>query len=190
MELLRSYEETGRELEQMNKRLDEVAEQAGPVSEHEAVLTEADMPQQDKAALLRRAKEKDNQAAKRLQAEAAKARSTARGADQRAAYPRGDGTANSTWAPARRRRGVRVAVRPEARVLVCRPHHRGFPAAVSAFRGRTGRTVRVEEARGAYASVTKTALSGIRSRKLSGMVPISQSRCVACTAPVGSFNRT
>ncbi|WP_241838018.1 MobF family relaxase [Streptomyces sp. CB03234] len=85
MELLRSYEETGRELEQMNKRLDEVAEQAGPVSEHEAVLTEADMPQQDKAALLRRAKEKDNQAAKRLQAEAAKARSTARGADQRAA---------------------------------------------------------------------------------------------------------
>ncbi|MGW5401985.1 MobF family relaxase [Streptomyces sp. NPDC003952] len=82
-ELLRTCEETGRELEQMNKRLHEVAELAGPVSEHEAVLTEADMPQQEKAALLRRAKDKDNQAAKQLRTEAAKARSTARGADHR-----------------------------------------------------------------------------------------------------------
>ncbi|WP_234323528.1 MobF family relaxase [Streptomyces sp. NRRL F-2580] len=82
-ELLRTCEETGRELEPMNKRLHEAAELAGPVSEHEAVLTEADRPQQEKAALLRRAKDKDNQAAKQLRTEAAKARSTARGADHR-----------------------------------------------------------------------------------------------------------
>ncbi|MCH0566936.1 MobF family relaxase [Streptomyces sp. MUM 2J] len=82
-ELLRTCEETGRELEQMDKRLHEVAQQAGPVSEHEAVLAEADMPQQEKAALLRRAKDKDTQAAKQLRTQAAKARSTARGADHR-----------------------------------------------------------------------------------------------------------
>ncbi|RXS81483.1 conjugal transfer protein TraA [Streptomyces sp. TM32] len=82
-ELLRMCEETGQELEQMTTRFHEVAQQAGPVGEHEAVLTEADMPQHEKAALLRRAKEKDNQTAKQLRAEAAKARSTARGADHR-----------------------------------------------------------------------------------------------------------
>ncbi|TYR58635.1 AAA family ATPase [Streptomyces parvus] len=81
--LLRTCEATGQELEQMNARLQEVAEQAGPVSEHEAVLTEADMPQQEKAVLLRRAKDKDNESAKQLRAEAIKARSTARGADHR-----------------------------------------------------------------------------------------------------------
>ncbi|WP_327368548.1 MobF family relaxase [Streptomyces sp. NBC_01217] len=81
--LLRTREETGQDLEQMNTRLQEVAGQAGPVSEHEAVLTEADMPQQEKAALLRRAKAKDNEAAKQLRAEAIKARRTARGADHR-----------------------------------------------------------------------------------------------------------
>ncbi|MFJ2414374.1 MobF family relaxase [Streptomyces brevispora] len=81
--LLRTCEATGQELEQMNTRLQEVAEQAGPVSEHEAVLTEADMPQQEKAVLLRRAKDKDNESAKQLRAEAIKARSTARGADHR-----------------------------------------------------------------------------------------------------------
>ncbi|GAA2951482.1 MobF family relaxase [Streptomyces enissocaesilis] len=81
--LLRTCEATGQELEQMNARLQEVAEQAGPVSEHEAVLTEADMPQQEKAVLLRRAMDKDNESAKQLRAEAIKARSTARGADHR-----------------------------------------------------------------------------------------------------------
>ncbi|MCZ4118123.1 MobF family relaxase [Streptomyces sp. H39-S7] len=81
--LLRTCEATGQELEQMNMRLQEVAEQAGAVSEHEAVLTEADMPQQEKAVLLRRAKDKDNESAKQLRAEAIKARSTARGADHR-----------------------------------------------------------------------------------------------------------
>ncbi|MFJ2767610.1 hypothetical protein [Streptomyces sp. NPDC087300] len=53
--LLRTREETARELEQMGTRLQDVTRQAGPVNEHEAVLTEADMPQQEKAALLRRA---------------------------------------------------------------------------------------------------------------------------------------
>ncbi|MFD4210520.1 hypothetical protein ACFWRG_31545, partial [Micromonospora tulbaghiae] len=81
--LLRTREETVQELEQMDTRLQEVTRQAGPVNEHEAVLTEADMPQQEKAALLRRAKAKDNEAAKQLRAEAIKARSTAHGADHR-----------------------------------------------------------------------------------------------------------
>ncbi|WP_327376528.1 relaxase domain-containing protein [Streptomyces sp. NBC_01216] len=81
--LLRTREETGQELEQMRTRLQDVAGQAGPVGEHEAVLTEADMSPQEKAALLRRAKDKDNGAAKQLRAEAIKARSTARGADHR-----------------------------------------------------------------------------------------------------------
>lgn len=82
-ELLRTCEETGQELEQMNARLRVVAQQAGPVGEHEAVLTEAEMPEREKAALLRRAIAKDNQAAKQLRAEATKARSTAHGADHR-----------------------------------------------------------------------------------------------------------
>ncbi|MFI6372428.1 MobF family relaxase [Streptomyces sp. NPDC050546] len=81
--LLRTREETVQELEQMNTRLQEVAEPAGLVSEHEAVLTEADMPQQEKAALLRRAKAKDNEAAKQLRAEATKARSRTRASDYR-----------------------------------------------------------------------------------------------------------
>ncbi|MCX4549592.1 MULTISPECIES: MobF family relaxase [unclassified Streptomyces] len=82
-ELIRTCEVTGRELEQMKTRLHELAQQAGPVSEHRAVLAESDMPQQDKEALPRWAKRKDNEAAKQLRAEAVKARSTARGADHR-----------------------------------------------------------------------------------------------------------
>lgn len=81
--LLRTCEKTSRELEQMDTRLQEVIRQAGPVNEHEAVLAEADMPQQEKVALLRRAKAKDNEAAKQLRAEAIKARSTAHGANHR-----------------------------------------------------------------------------------------------------------
>ncbi len=67
----------------MNTRLQELAQQAGPVGEHEAVLTEADMPESEKTALLRRAAAKDNHVTKQLRAEATKARSTARGADHR-----------------------------------------------------------------------------------------------------------
>lgn len=81
--LLRVREETVRELEGMDTRLREVSRQAGPVNEHEAVLTETDMPQQGKAAPLRRAKAKHNEAAKQLRAEAIKARSTAHGAERR-----------------------------------------------------------------------------------------------------------
>ncbi|MFG2671583.1 MobF family relaxase [Streptomyces sp. NPDC048445] len=81
--LLRTREETVQELEQMDARLQDVTRQAGPGNEYEAVLTEADMPQQEKATLLRRAKAKDDEAAKQLRAEAIKARSTARGADHR-----------------------------------------------------------------------------------------------------------
>ncbi|WP_251058497.1 MULTISPECIES: MobF family relaxase [unclassified Streptomyces] len=82
-DLRRTYVEAGRELEHLKKRLGEVTEIAGPVDEHEAVLTEADIPQPDKDVLLRRAQEKDNQGAKQLRAEAAKVRSTARGAEYR-----------------------------------------------------------------------------------------------------------
>ncbi|MFC9990672.1 MobF family relaxase [Streptomyces globisporus] len=82
-ELHRTREEDARELEQMSTRYHEVTLQAGPVGEHEAVLTEADMPQEKKAALLRRAQEKDNQVAKQLRAEATKARSTSRGSASR-----------------------------------------------------------------------------------------------------------
>ncbi|MYX77626.1 relaxase domain-containing protein [Streptomyces sp. SID3915] len=81
--LLRTREETVQDLEQMGTRLQDVARQAGPVNEHEAVLTEADLPQQEKAALLRRARAKDNEAARQLRTEAIKARSTAHGADHR-----------------------------------------------------------------------------------------------------------
>ncbi|MFF5567707.1 MobF family relaxase [Streptomyces sp. NPDC012623] len=81
--LLRMYNEAGSELEQWSKRLREVAEAAGPVDEYEAVLIQADMPQPEKAALRRRAQEEDKQSARHLQAEAAKMRSTARGAEFR-----------------------------------------------------------------------------------------------------------
>ncbi|MEV3853044.1 AAA family ATPase [Streptomyces sp. NPDC050095] len=83
--LLRTYEEAGRELEQLSKRLRTAAEAAGPVAEYESVLAEADMPQEEKTALLRRAQEKDNQGAKRLRAEAVTMRSTADGAAYREA---------------------------------------------------------------------------------------------------------
>ncbi|MET8690543.1 MobF family relaxase [Streptomyces sp. NPDC004732] len=81
--LLRTREETVQELEQMDARLLDVTRQAGPVNEYDAVLTEADLSQQERATLLRRAKAKDDEAAKQLRAEAIKARSTARGADHR-----------------------------------------------------------------------------------------------------------
>ncbi|MBD0689365.1 conjugal transfer protein TraA [Streptomyces sp. CBMA123] len=82
-DLIRTCHDAGQELETASKRLREVAQQAGPASEHEAVLAEADMPQEEKAALLRRAKDKDTQAAKGLRVEATKARTTARKADSR-----------------------------------------------------------------------------------------------------------
>ncbi|UNZ21840.1 relaxase domain-containing protein [Streptomyces sp. 891-h] len=88
--LLRTYEETGRELEQMNARSQEFAQVAGPADEQEGVLTEADMPQEEKAALLRRAQARDNQAAKQLRAEATKARGTACDAEHRDAGLRGE----------------------------------------------------------------------------------------------------
>ncbi|WP_238783415.1 MobF family relaxase [Streptomyces monomycini] len=84
-ELLRTRDEDARGVEQMNTRIHEATQQAGPVSEHEAVLTEADLPQEKKAALLRRAQEKDNQAAKQVRAEASKARNTSNGAAYRVA---------------------------------------------------------------------------------------------------------
>ncbi|MEU3961151.1 AAA family ATPase [Streptomyces buecherae] len=82
-ELLRTHEEDERELEHMSTRLHEATQQAGPASEHAAVLAEADMPQEKRTALLRRAQEKDNQAAKQIRTEAAKARNTSTGAAYR-----------------------------------------------------------------------------------------------------------
>ncbi|WP_233290190.1 MobF family relaxase [Kitasatospora sp. MBT66] len=83
-DLVRTRHTTEQELESAKERLREVAPQAGPAGEHEAVLTEADLPQATKAALLRRAKDKDAEAAKALRTEATKARRTARNADGRA----------------------------------------------------------------------------------------------------------
>ncbi|WP_244229869.1 MobF family relaxase [Kitasatospora albolonga] len=82
-ELLRTCERAGQELEQLNARLQELAQHAGPVGEHDGVLTEADMPEPERAVLLRRAAVEDNQVAKQLRAEATKARSMARGAKYR-----------------------------------------------------------------------------------------------------------
>ncbi|MEN8656091.1 MobF family relaxase [Streptomyces sp. 21So2-11] len=81
--LLRTREETGRDLEQMKVRLEAVVQLAGPVVEHEVVLTEADLSQQDNAVLLRHAMGEDNETAKRLRTEADKARSTAQGSAYR-----------------------------------------------------------------------------------------------------------
>ncbi|MGX2994906.1 MobF family relaxase [Streptomyces sp. JNUCC 64] len=84
-DLGRTREETEQELESTKERLREVARRAGPAGEHEAVLTEADLPQDAKTALLRRAQDKDIQAAEALRTEATKARRIARNADDRAA---------------------------------------------------------------------------------------------------------
>ncbi|MBL1285646.1 AAA family ATPase [Streptomyces sp. For3] len=81
--LLRTHEETGRKLEKINARLQAAVQMAGPTGEHEPVLTEANMSQQEKAVLLHRATGEDNAAAKRLRTEATKARSTAHGATYR-----------------------------------------------------------------------------------------------------------
>ncbi|MFE3473865.1 MobF family relaxase [Streptomyces bacillaris] len=81
--LLNTREETVQGLEQMDAQLQDVTRQAGPVYEYEAVLTEADLPQQERSTLLGRAKAKDDEAAKQLRAEAIKARSTAGGAAHR-----------------------------------------------------------------------------------------------------------
>ncbi|MEV7086986.1 hypothetical protein AB0O07_13960 [Streptomyces sp. NPDC093085] len=60
-----------------------VTEAAGPTAEHEGILTEADMPEREKAALRRRVQEKDNRDAKHLRTEAVTMRRTARGARYR-----------------------------------------------------------------------------------------------------------
>lgn len=98
-ELLRTREEDARELEQMSTRRHEATQQAGPASEHEAVLTEADTPREKKAALLRRAQEKDSQAAKQIRADAAKARNTSNGAAYRAAGLRDELSARAEGEP-------------------------------------------------------------------------------------------
>ncbi|MFF5106091.1 AAA family ATPase [Streptomyces sp. NPDC000134] len=89
-ELLRGHEQAGRELEHLNKQLRELAEAAGPTSEFETVLTEANMSAEEKGALLRRAQEKDNQGAKRLRSEAAKMLGVARGSEYRASGLQGE----------------------------------------------------------------------------------------------------
>ncbi|WP_223241609.1 MobF family relaxase [Streptomyces sp. CBMA123] len=88
--LLGGQEGAGRELEQLNNQLRELAETAGPADEFEAVMTEANMPEQEMTALLRRAQEKDNRGAKGLRAEAVIARTTANGAAHREAGLRGE----------------------------------------------------------------------------------------------------
>ncbi|MFD7580964.1 AAA family ATPase [Kitasatospora sp. NPDC059817] len=82
-DLVRTRHTAEQELESAKDRFREVAHQAGPVGEHEAVLAEADMPQETKATLRRRAQDKDTQAAKSSRTEATKARATARKADSR-----------------------------------------------------------------------------------------------------------
>lgn len=82
--LVRTLHTTEQELESANEQLREVAHQAGPADEHEAVLAEAGLPKEKKAALLRRAQDKDTEAAKSLRTEAMRARRTAQTADGRA----------------------------------------------------------------------------------------------------------
>ncbi|NJQ04012.1 relaxase domain-containing protein [Streptomyces lonarensis] len=82
-ELRRTCEETEHELDQLTGRMEAVARLAGPVDEHEALLTEAAMPQNQKTALLRRANEQDRQAATRLRAEAGLARNRDRASSHR-----------------------------------------------------------------------------------------------------------
>ncbi|WP_236573861.1 MobF family relaxase [Streptomyces sp. GS7] len=77
--------EAARELEALHDRLQELCSLAGPAEEHEAVIAEAETLGRDKTVLLRRAQNKDNQAAKSVRGEATKARSTARGAAYREA---------------------------------------------------------------------------------------------------------
>ncbi|MGW7292861.1 MobF family relaxase [Streptomyces xiamenensis] len=84
-DLLRGCEEIRRELEHMNRRLNGLIEAAGPVSEHNTLISEADMPEHEVAALLGHAQEKDTDDARLLRAEAIRARSTAAGAARREA---------------------------------------------------------------------------------------------------------
>ncbi len=81
-ELLREYADAGRELEQLNKRLRDLAEAAGPTGEFEAVITEANTPGKEKELHLRLAQEKD-------------ARGTADGAAYREAGLRGEMSART-----------------------------------------------------------------------------------------------
>lgn len=78
-EMHRAYIETRQELERLNRRLQEVAQAAGPVDEFEATLTAADMPEQEKAYVLRRAQDQDNRDAERLRTEAVTKRRRADG---------------------------------------------------------------------------------------------------------------
>lgn len=94
-ELLRTCQEAGRELEQLNTRLRQVAQQAGPVAEYEDVLTLAELPEREMRALLRRAQERDNERAQQLRAEAVGARSTARGSAYREAGLRAEMSART-----------------------------------------------------------------------------------------------
>ncbi|MGW4883444.1 MobF family relaxase [Streptomyces murinus] len=72
-----------RGLAALRERLREVGAVAGPAEEQDAVLNEAEATKRDKAALLSRAMEKDQQTAESLRAEASKARTTARSAEHR-----------------------------------------------------------------------------------------------------------
>ncbi|MFD0551607.1 MobF family relaxase [Streptomyces rectiviolaceus] len=94
-ELLGGYESAGRELEQLHKQLRDLTEAAGPAGEFEAVLTEANTPEEETTDLLRRAQEKDNHGAKQLRAEAVSARGTANGAAYREAGLRSEMSART-----------------------------------------------------------------------------------------------
>ncbi|MER5974571.1 MobF family relaxase [Streptomyces sp. NPDC002055] len=84
-ELLRAYDETGHELDELAALLRPHASVAGPVTEHTELLTEAASVTLHKDDLLRAARAQDGTLAKELRSNAMTARSTSRGATHREA---------------------------------------------------------------------------------------------------------
>ncbi|MFJ9889493.1 MobF family relaxase [Streptomyces sp. NPDC091287] len=82
-DLVRACEEIRREREQLRRQSLEQAEAAGPAGEFVSVLAEANMTEEERAALLRRAQEKDERGATQLRATAVTQRSTAQGSAHR-----------------------------------------------------------------------------------------------------------
>ncbi|MFF1417965.1 hypothetical protein [Streptomyces sp. NPDC058280] len=92
----RAYIETRQELEWLNRRLQEVAQAAGPVDEFETTLTASYMPEQEKAYVLRCVQDQDNRDAGRLRTEVVTKRRRADGSVCREAGLRDEMRADST----------------------------------------------------------------------------------------------
>lgn len=89
-ELCGGYAETGRELEDLARRIRELSAAGGPEAEHDEVLAEAADVARCKGARALQAQGQDNELAKALRTDAATARGTADGATYRAASLRAE----------------------------------------------------------------------------------------------------